>query len=54
MSKESVEVVRSFYEALGRDEFPAQVNDRDAEYVNPDGAVEAGTRNRVSAFPRGR
>jgi hypothetical protein len=39
MSRESVEVVRSFYEALARNDFPVEVIDPDVEYINPDGAV---------------
>jgi ketosteroid isomerase-like protein len=46
------QIVRSFYEALARDEFPEEVIDPDVEYVSPDGAVEAGTRHGVSAFRR--
>jgi ketosteroid isomerase-like protein len=45
-----VEIVRSFYEAIARDEFPASVIDPEVEYVNPAGAVEAGTRHGVPAF----
>jgi ketosteroid isomerase-like protein len=50
MSQENVEVVRGFYEAFARDEFPAAVIDPEIEYVNPDGAVEGGTRRGVAAF----
>lgn len=50
MSDENVEVVRSFYDAFARGEFPDEVIDQDVEYVNPVGAVEAGTRHGISAF----
>ena len=52
MSQENIEVVRRFYAAWARDEFPGPVDamDQDIEYVNPDGAVEPGTRTGVPAF----
>jgi ketosteroid isomerase-like protein len=52
MSEENLEIVRSFYEAFARDEFPVDVIDVDVEYVNPIGAVEAGTRHGIAAFRR--
>jgi ketosteroid isomerase-like protein len=52
MSQENVEVVRSFYDAWARDEFPGstQLMHPDIEYVNPPGAVEPGTRRGRMAF----
>jgi ketosteroid isomerase-like protein len=50
MSQENVEIVRTFYEAFARGEFPAEVIDPDVEYVNPVGAVEEGTRRGLPAF----
>src|SRR5207247_3735768 len=54
MSQENVEVVRSFYDAWARDEFPGPIElmDPEIEYVNPDGAVEPGTRRGLAAFSR--
>jgi ketosteroid isomerase-like protein len=52
MSQENVEIVRGFYEAIARDEFPLEVIDPEVEYVNPAGAVEPGTRHGVPAFRR--
>jgi uncharacterized protein len=54
MSQENVEIVRGIYDAWARYEFPgpADVLDAEIEYVNPAGAVEAGTRNGVAAFSR--
>ena len=54
MSQENVEVVRSFYDAWARDEFPGPVElmDPEIEYVNPPGAVEPGTRRGRTAFSR--
>ena len=52
MSEENVEVVRRFYAAWSRDEFPGPTDlmDPEIEYVNPDGAVEPGTRRGLAAF----
>jgi ketosteroid isomerase-like protein len=50
MSQENVEIVRGFYEAFARDEFPVEVIDPEIEYVNPIGAVEEGTRHGLIAF----
>jgi ketosteroid isomerase-like protein len=50
MSNENVEIVRSLYEAFGRDEFPMEVIDPEVEYVNPVGAVEEGIRQGLTAF----
>jgi ketosteroid isomerase-like protein len=54
MSKDNVEIVRTFYDAWARDEFPGplELMDREIEYVNPAGAVEPGTRRGVIAFRR--
>ena len=54
MSQENVEIVRSFYEAWARDEFPGptELMDPEIEYVNPAGAVEPGTRRGRTAFSR--
>src|SRR5436190_20133779 len=54
MSQENVEVVRSFYHAWAREEFPGPVElmDPEIEYVNPAGAVEPGTRRGLAAFSR--
>ncbi len=52
MSEENVEVVRSFYDAWARNEFPGPIEfmDPEIEYVNPVGAVEPGTRRGLGAF----
>jgi ketosteroid isomerase-like protein len=50
MSQENVQIVRGFYEAFARQEFPVEVVDPEVEYVNPSGAVEEGTRHGVAAF----
>ena len=47
-----MEIVRSVYEALARDEFPVEILDPEIEYVNPVGAVEEGTRHGIPAFRR--
>ena len=54
MSQENVEIVRSFYDAWAREEFPGPVElmDPEIEYVNPAGAVEPGTRRGRAAFSR--
>jgi ketosteroid isomerase-like protein len=49
---QNVDIIRNFYEALARDEFPAELIDSEVEYVNPVGAVEAGTRHGLTAFRR--
>jgi len=50
--QENVEIVRSFYDAWARDEFPGPIElmDSEIEYVNPAGAVEPGTRRGLAAF----
>ena len=50
ISEQNLEIVRSVYEALARDEFPVEVLDPEIEYVNPVGAVEEGTRHGIPAF----
>ena len=47
-------VVRSFYDAWARDDFPGPIEhmDPEIEYVNPPGAVEPGTRRGAAAFGR--
>ena len=54
MSSENVRIVREIYAAWARDEFPgpAHLLDADIEYVNPEGAVEPGTRYGLAAFTR--
>jgi len=54
MSKENVEVVRSFYDQWARDDFPGPIElmDPEIEYVNPAGAVEPGTRHGLDAFTK--
>jgi ketosteroid isomerase-like protein len=50
--QENVEIVRSFYDAWARDEFPGPIElmDSEIEYVNPAGAVEPGIRRGLAAF----
>ena len=52
MTLESVEVVRSVYDAWAREDFPGppELLDAGVEYVNPPGAVEPGTRRGLAAF----
>jgi ketosteroid isomerase-like protein len=52
MSQENVEIVQRLYEAWARDEVPGppELLDPDIEYVNPDGAIEPGTRRGLPAF----
>lgn len=52
MSQENAELVRRFYEAWARDDFPGplELMDPDIEYVNPAEAVEPGTRRGMPAF----
>jgi ketosteroid isomerase-like protein len=54
MAQENIDVVRRFYEAWARDQFPGPVElmDPDIEYVNPSGAIEPGTRHGIAAFAR--
>src|SRR5216683_2362323 len=54
VSQENVEIVRSFYDAWAREEFPGppELMDPEIEYVNPSGAVEPGTRHGLDAFHR--
>jgi ketosteroid isomerase-like protein len=48
----NVEIVRRFYDAWARGELPGppELMDPGIEYVNPDGAVEPGTRRGLEAF----
>ena len=54
MWEKNVSVVRSFYDAWGRNEFPgpAELMDPQIEYVNPPEAVEPGTRRGLAAFAK--
>ena len=55
MSQENVEVVRRFYDAWARKDFPgpvAELMDREIEYVNPAGAIEPGVRRGRAAFSK--
>ena len=54
MSHENVKIVRAFYDAWARNEFPgpAHLLDADIEYVNPERAIEPGTRRGLAAFSR--
>jgi ketosteroid isomerase-like protein len=52
MSQENIEIVRLIYAAWAAGGVPGPVEllDRDIEYVNPGGAIEAGTRHGLAAF----
>jgi len=52
MPQDSVRTVERLYEAWGRGESPGPPGllDPDIEYVNPDGAIEPGTRRGLEAF----
>jgi ketosteroid isomerase-like protein len=51
VTRDHVEIVRGFYDAWARDEFPpTELMDPEIEYVNPPGAVEPGIRRGVTAF----
>jgi len=52
VSRENVEIVRSFYGAWAREVFPGpqELMDPEIEYVNPAGAVEPGVRRGIEAF----
>jgi ketosteroid isomerase-like protein len=52
MSGSNAEIVRQFYETWSRDEFPgpAELMHPEIEYVNPEGAIEPGTRRGIPAF----
>ena len=54
MSQENVEIVRRFFDAWGREEYPGPVEfmHPEIEFVNPAGAVEPGTRSGIAAFSR--
>ena len=50
--QQNVEIVRRFYDAWLRDEFPGplELMDPEIEYANPAGAIEPGTRRGLDAF----
>jgi ketosteroid isomerase-like protein len=50
MSQENVEVVQGVYGAMARGEFPTELFHAEVEYVNPEGAVEPGTRHGLDGF----
>ncbi len=52
MSQENIEIVRRIYAAWTGNDVPGPVEllDRDIEYVNPEGAIEPGTRRGLEAF----
>ena len=52
MSRKNVEIVQRLYDAWARKEVPGPSGllDPDIEYVNPDGAIEPGTRRGLPAF----
>ena len=52
MSQENIEIVRRIYAAWAGAHVPGPVEllDRDIEYVNPEGAIEPGTRHGLEAF----
>ena len=54
MPTENVDVIRAFYDAWAREEFPGPIEflDPEIEYVNPEGAVEPGTRRGIDEFTR--
>jgi ketosteroid isomerase-like protein len=45
-------VVRALYDAWSREEFPGPIEllDPEIEYVNPEGAIEPGTRHGIDEF----
>jgi ketosteroid isomerase-like protein len=51
-AERNVEVVRALYDAWARDDFPGPMEllDPEIEYVNPEGAVEPGTRRGIDEF----
>jgi ketosteroid isomerase-like protein len=52
MADRNVEVVRALYDAWAREEFPGPLEllDPEIEYVNPQDAVEPGTRRGIDEF----
>ena len=52
MAQDNVSTVMRLYDAWGRGEFlgPAGLLDAEVEYVNPEGAIEPGTRRGLEAF----
>jgi len=51
---DNVEIVRRVYDAWGRGDIPGPIEffHEDVEYVNPQGAIEPGTRSGVTEFAR--
>ena len=45
MTEDNIAVVRAFYEAWARGELPVELMAADMQYVNPEGALEPGTRS---------
>ena len=45
MTEDNIAVVRAFYDAWSRGELPQELMDPEIQYVNPDGALEPGTRS---------
>ena len=54
MAQENIEIVRRIYAAWAGDHVPgpAELLDPDVEYVNPEGAIEPGTRRGLEAFTK--
>ena len=54
MSQENIEIVRRIYASWVADLVagPVELLDRDIEYVNPEGAIEPGTRRGLEAFTK--
>lgn len=54
MTERNVEIVRAVHDAWARKEFPGprDLLDPEIEYVNPDGAIEPGTRGGADEFSR--
>jgi ketosteroid isomerase-like protein len=54
MEERNVGIVRAVYDAWACNEFPgpADLLDPEIEYVNPDGAIEPGTRQGLDEFSR--
>jgi len=52
MSRANAEIVRLFYETWSQGELPGPLEymDADIEYVNPEGAIEPGTRRGIEEF----
>jgi ketosteroid isomerase-like protein len=54
MAEANAEIVRRFYEAWTRDDLPGPIDllDPEVEYVNPEGAIEPGTRRGLDEFTK--